>query len=689
MNSTPKRWILKPLSPILRPSDLQRMTFPAYPLNCSTSSSSNSSLVESSFKRESSLDRLAQTSHVSILQNGNTDDSDKYHLSSSGSVECPSSSSSLRCGFYSFVEDPMSPEAKQNESWMVSSQRQTYLATLKEETGFKLQAYNGIKKPQTLFSVDKEDLQYKIDPCICIEVICETEEMQLRKEIIRSQAPRKILAQTTRLEGNLSQCTETYRTVLQSSRTKPCQPTQPETTEKYQTNFKTIRKHFLNMEQENLKAPLSPDRSTKFPQVLALRSNLNVPLSQRQEEQSTGKISPNLAATEEDQLNQQKRPQTSLSRPDELERRHRLTSEQEDGRLTSNLNLFTTHKSALLNGSPTGKEILLLKEENLQRSSELDNNSPGEEAEMKSKCSSSYLSPRDTKFVGQNLKKENDTQNLEEQDHQHHEIPEQSPLRGNADRTDNIETEDKPQVESGTGDSFPFPCCPHRHHEESKFCRSNVAASSRSEGDSEVWNAMCFQKDPAPYFTSAPYLPSFPSLKSTPHCESDSRGPAPLNLIKKEIQEVLKREQELKEMMESRKVIRQQLLSPASLVETANMMAVRQFYPQPNKEKLVSFSSSSACPSGHVTSDSSNAHQRWTTSSRVQQVPPSLQSLTEIPVQDFEGHQAKLRLEESSYGGILLVDNINNKVIESTRVVRQKNRQALRWEAGVFTNKEK
>ncbi|XP_020557104.1 uncharacterized protein LOC101164135 isoform X3 [Oryzias latipes] len=106
-------------------------------------------------------------------------------------------------------------------------------------------------------------------------------------------------------------------------------------------------------------------------------------------------------------------------------------------------------------------------------------------------------------------------------------------------------------------------------------------------------------------------------------------------------------------------------------------------------EKLVSFSSSSACPSGHVTSDSSNAHQRWTTSSRVQQVPPSLQSLTEIPVQDFEGHQAKLRLEESSYGGILLVDNINNKVIESTRVVRQKNRQALRWEAGVFTNKEK
>ncbi|KAF6737634.1 A-kinase anchor protein 2 [Oryzias melastigma] len=234
---------------------------------------------------------------------------------------------------------------------------------------------------------------------------------------------------------------------------------------------------------------------------------------------------------------------------------------------------------------------------------------------------------------------------------------------------------------SGTGDIFPSPCCPHRHHQELKFYQTNVAASLHSEGDSDVQNSPRFQEDSASSFLPSPRFSPFSSRKSTTRWEpqkldyasSQSREPA-LDLIKKEIQEVLKREQELKEMRESRKGISRPLLSPASLVEKANMMAVRLFYPQPNKEKEVNLNSSS----GHV-----DAPHPRTPSSRLPRRPPSL---TEIPVQDLEEHQAEL--EESSYGGILLVDNINNKVIESTRVARHKNQRALRWEAGVFTTTE-
>ncbi|RVE73494.1 hypothetical protein OJAV_G00049730 [Oryzias javanicus] len=660
MASTPKRWTLKPLSPVLRPSDLQTMTVSASDLN----DSSNSSVVDFSSRRGSFQDALVQTSPVHSLLNGSTDESDQLDRSSPSSWRSPSSPSSPRCGFYSFVEDPMSPEAKQNESWMVSSQRQAYLATLKEETGFKLQAYNRTKKPQTLFSVDQDDSQYKIDPSNDVNVICATEEKQLRKEIIRSQAPRKMVAQTSRCEVNLTRSTNTetepYSPV--SSRTKPPQPSQPETTKKYQSNFKTIRKLFLNMEEEQLKALFSPVWCTKLRRVSTLQSRTNVTLPHEDEVQRTEKM---------------------CHTTDDLERNRELTSKPKD--CARNAGLFqqdnTTHQFFSLYESPTEEEIRTPEE----HEENLENSSGGEVTEATVKPSLSLLSSGTSKETlpdGIYQKQEIHLQNLETKDPQLHESPGQvRPFRTNAD---DIRTEEKPQMGSGTGDVFPSPCCPHRHPQESKFYQTNVASSSRSEGDADVQNSPRFQEDPDTCSLPSPRFSPFSSRESPrwepqnlDYASSQSRGPAPLDLIKKEIQEVLKREQELKEMRESRKAIGRPLLSPASLVEQANMMAVRLFYPQPNKEKEVNLASCS----GRVTSSSSDAPR--TPSSRVLQRPPSL---TEIPVPDSEEHQAKLKLEESSYGGILLVDNINNKVIESTRVVRHKNQRALRWEAGVFTN---
>lgn len=648
--------MLKPLSPLLQPSDLRTIAGPAgsdapnldglvFTSDSISVARSHSSVVVSSQQGDRSRDVVVQARQVAVSQDGGSS-SDEWHPSS------PSSSSSSLgsfCGFYSFVEDPTSPEAELNEAWMVSPQRQTQLATLKEEKGFKLQTYTSSRKPESLFSESNGDLQYTVDLNNGIKVVREEEEKQLRKEIIRSQAPKKnptfkdqlSALHNPDLSRSMNKLTEGFSVSYSpvSSRPEPPCPAEPGTIDKEQISFSTARQQFLKMEQERLTALPNPLRSSKTHLNTSLQPDPNVSSSKQVETYHSVEVSEDTTLfkpSEEDEIYPERKvmvcpTEENLSRQssvfDDLDSGLEELSVEVGGGYTSDEGVFNDNtqqetrsgKSTSDYETPIEREIRLVqeREENLRRSRGLKHSGGrAEMVEIKTKRLQSPLMPVKAKeknrvsFIVQD-KIQKVTQGKEEPqqkgwilgqynlDHPQ----ELEDMQREFDQDKDKRTEERPQSEFGDTNVFPSPCCPHRHPEETELYVSQMSSSpsSFSARDSEVQDTRGFHQDQttssSSHYSSSPSSPTptpWRDMTSTTprswreNLESTglhSRGQGAPDFIEKEIKEDLRREQELRELRESREDTDRQLFSPAPLAEQATKMAISQFYPLSNTGK--------------------------------------------------------------------------------------------------------
>ncbi|XP_018601316.1 mitotic interactor and substrate of PLK1 [Scleropages formosus] len=297
METARRRWVIQPLSPKLEPTDLRSILASSreqsgqerrWAINNEQKQNGSLTLVfpqhsvtVTSQKSEHNHDVLVRTSQVQVSEG------DK---SRSWDASCPSSPSSASStesqkGFYSFVDEESNPEAEKTAAWMASPERQAKLATLKEENGFKLQAYSEERKPEKLFQDSNDDSRYQIEDAEAVERD-ERNEMQERLEIIRSQAPRKKPTFTEQLGAlesvdlsNSSQMLEGLSLCYSpSSAEKSHTGAEPSTTDTERISFNAARQQFLSMEQST---------SNSF-----LQSSQQLPSSKSQEKpfQADGKL---------------------------------------------------------------------------------------------------------------------------------------------------------------------------------------------------------------------------------------------------------------------------------------------------------------------------------------------------------------------------------------------------------------
>ncbi|KAI1891869.1 hypothetical protein AGOR_G00148170 [Albula goreensis] len=269
MESTPRKWVMQPMSPKLEMTDLRALLTPG-----AEQTSMGSSDKETLRKQESSYDSITVvrtqptvtvTSKVGdspqnvLVQARQVAVSDESSCSEDWHPSSPSSPSSAgsNSGFYSFVDRSLSPEAEKTEAWMSSPERVTKLAVLKEENGYKLRAYMEQRKPEKLFEEANDDSCYKVED---IEKTEQQEEEQIKErlEIIRSQAPKinpvfkeqwhaleslDLNYSSQRLLEGLSLSYSPVRTEVQQT------GAEPGTIDTEKISFSAARQQFLKMEQ--------------------------------------------------------------------------------------------------------------------------------------------------------------------------------------------------------------------------------------------------------------------------------------------------------------------------------------------------------------------------------------------------------------------------------------------------------
>ncbi|XP_037326056.2 mitotic interactor and substrate of PLK1 isoform X2 [Pungitius pungitius] len=768
MDSIPRNWVLKPLSPLLQPSDLRSIAGPppsaspdpddrAFRYDSISVARSYSSVLVSS-ERDDGCRNVARARQVVVSRDGGHSSDEWAAGSPSDAGSGAGSSLGSPCGFYSFVEDPASPEAELNEAWMVSPQRQTQLAVLKQENGFRLQTYAS-RKPESLFAESEGDSFYRMDPDSGNGVVREEEEKRLRKEIIHGQAPKSNPTFKGRPSApdDLDPRSSTDRLIegfsmsytSAASGAEPPRPSEPGTVDVERISFSAARQQFLKMEQERLAAPPSPLRSSRTHLNAHLQPHPDVSSSEQVDTRHGLQVSEDASTfvltEEEDETHPEKRvagwrAEEGLSRKSSLfedldSGPEELTVEVGDGGSSCDRNQQEDRscRSTSDYETPIQREIRLAqeREENLRRSRGISLSDRRDEmVEIKTRRFQSPHPPVKAKeknqvsFIVQS-EIQGDNQGKEEPQPRGP-IPgrygQDSPQELEFDPQDGEEkTEERPRSESGDEEVFPSPCCPHRHPEEAELyiSRKSSAPSSFSVRGSQVQDRRRLSQDQTTasyfHFSSSSSSASSPTrLSWKENLESNglqSRGKGAPDFIEKEIEEALRREQELKDLRESREETDGHVFSPAPLLEQANKVAISQFYPPQKTDQPVSVSSPSPRPYirlpsiSYITArpwsssppPSAKSHQRSTpppirpsspSPAAAWSPPPPPRGLAETLLEDFKERRVKGKLEESVYAGIQPVDDVNNEVVESTRVIRHKNQRALRWEAGVFSNQQ-
>lgn len=267
MASIPKRWVMKPLAPKLEKSDFQTLLSPGtelYSIENSWSLSQNGDSHPFSFDNISVAQSSVRVTNgegfgdvvlakqVVMFEDSSTSDDWQHSTPNSPGSECSTDS---HVGFYSFVDDPTSPEAEKNEVYMVSPKRQAKLSTLKEKSRFKLQTYTEERRPEKLFQETNGDYRYHVGDTSGED---NDEEKPDRMEIIRSQAPKKNTVfkeqwsalESLDLANSPHRLVEGFSLCYSPASTKPLQSeAEPGTIDNQQIDFNAARKRFQMMER--------------------------------------------------------------------------------------------------------------------------------------------------------------------------------------------------------------------------------------------------------------------------------------------------------------------------------------------------------------------------------------------------------------------------------------------------------
>lgn len=271
MGSKPRKWMLNPMSPQLKLTELRNMVSPTSDGSFSFSPAHEQEAfggisvthtqasISVSPKPDEDMEDVVVVSRQVTVRDGDAWSVGSGRSSPSTTPGTPSSAGSRagsRTGFYSFVDDPTSPEAEKNEEWMMAPERLAKLATLKEQNSYRLQTYSPERKPERLFEENNGDSRYRVENSLVSRTMAKKEVVNVdRREIIREQAPKKshtFQEQVSSLGLDLGtrKLVDGFSISYTSVNSAPePTPAEPGTIDEKQIDFDSARKQFLLLEQ--------------------------------------------------------------------------------------------------------------------------------------------------------------------------------------------------------------------------------------------------------------------------------------------------------------------------------------------------------------------------------------------------------------------------------------------------------